>query len=722
LNQIGQLSNQVVSQWNDVMTWIESDGLNLSVNGILEGMVTDGTLATIINIDILNQKADKTYVDAQITSFTNLMNTTIATLQTTVNATVDSMNKMIVNLESFPIQTGETNDHARFQRALATIPNGGTIIISKDIVIDGLTITANNVTLLLNSATITTPSIAFQGNNSGIIGINGILKGVLKVAKLTQDTQSGSSVLTFGNGHNFVVGDMLYSSHGLYRYMGGDSYVPVAVTNVNGNVVTVSGNANAIIPTGAYVGTFDWLSTLILQGDNNFAKGLQILNSQGYAFELLNKSAKLEDITIDNNGLDICRIADGVVAKLKNVYFGYSYEPGKQGISCSNFADITLEKCTFKRNNSDPEFYLYGNHSGTKIKAIDCKFIGTMDSQAHVAPFNTIPPAVVSFSCNGGSVLDLIELVNCEFVDYSQGAVHRPQTSDYQSNITVNKIRVKNSKYTRCLMGAVAYVICPDYRILDCEIDEQNTFTSASEFVGNTNTCIVQFYRNVINNDQTNTIFTNCYFEENQFNNNQKFNFDHSSTGYRNTFYNTPISAYPMGEDNPQMRLFDSIIEYDNFLSTPKGNIVNIGYGETFPFRFKRGTLKGHFVNTGSVDYVLEVTMPSAGLKKGLYRDDTFIPVNSLIHVLNGATPTDRFKVVNKASGTVLSNTVISGSNSATLNGIYGMAVGDYVNILMDDQRVHTSVITAINGNTISFADAIPHQASANNNVATFLF
>jgi hypothetical protein len=271
-------------------------------------------------------------------------------------------------------------------------------------------------------------------------------------------------------------------------------------------------------------------------------------------------------------------------------------------------------------------------------------------------------------------------------------------------------------------MGAVAYVVCPDYRILDCEIDEQNTFTSASEFVGNTNTCIVQFYRNVINNDQTNTIFTNCYFEENQFNNNQKFNFDHTTTGYRNTFYNTPISAYPMGEDNPQMRLFDSIIEYDNFLSTPKGNIVNIGYGETFPFRFKRGTLKGHFVNTGSVDYVLEVTMPSAGLKKGLYRDDTFIPVNSLIHVLNGATPTDRFKVVNKASGTVLSNTVISGSNSATLNGIYGMAVGDYVNILMDDQRVHTSVITAINGNTISFADAIPHQASANNNVATFLF
>jgi hypothetical protein len=721
LNQIGKLSNDVLDQWNQVMDWVMADGLAESINEKLDAMYSDGSLAKIINIDILNQKADQTTVDALSQTLTDLVNTTIASLTASVNSTVDNVNKMMVNLESFPIQAGELDDTARFQRALNSIPTGGTIIVSKDITIGSVTIASNNTTILLNAATITTPNITFQGDNSGILGINGTLKGVLKAAKLTQDTPNGSSFLVFGGGHNFVVGDKLYSSFGLYNYTAG-SYLPVTITAINGNNVTVSGSSNAVLPSGSYVGTFDWLSTLILVGNNNFAKGIKIINSQGYGFELLNKSATLEDITVDNNGLDICRIADGVTAKLKNVTFGYSYEPAKQAISTSNFADILLEDCIFNRNNSDPEFYIYGNHTGTKIKAVNCKFIGTMGSQNHMYPFNTLPPAVVSFSCNGGSTIESVELIDCEFTDYTQGAVHRPQTPDYASNIFVGKILVKGCKYTRCLMGAVAYITCTNYRIEDCEIDSQNAFTNASEFVGNTSSTIVQFFRNNISNDKTNTIFTYCIFEENTFNNNQTFNFDYSCKGYRNVFVNSPISAYPMGEDNPQLRFFDSIIEYPNFLSTPKGSIVNIGYGDTFPFRLRQGTLKGYFINNGSVDYVLEMEVPSNGLKKGLYGDDCFIPLNSLVNVLNAATVADRFKMTTKAGGTVLTNTINSGSTTVTLNGVYSMAVGDYLNIRMDDNRIHTTTITAVNGNTLTFADAIPHQASANNNAASFLY
>lgn len=53
LNQIGKVSNDVISQWNDVMEWVMADGLTESVNTKLDEMVTDGTLAQIINVDMI---------------------------------------------------------------------------------------------------------------------------------------------------------------------------------------------------------------------------------------------------------------------------------------------------------------------------------------------------------------------------------------------------------------------------------------------------------------------------------------------------------------------------------------------------------------------------------------------------------------------------------------------------------------------------------------------
>jgi hypothetical protein len=84
LNRIGKLSSDVLDQWNQVMDWVMADGLDASVNAVLETMSTDGTLAKIINIDILNQKADITYVDGQITSLTTLLNTDLVTMNNTL--------------------------------------------------------------------------------------------------------------------------------------------------------------------------------------------------------------------------------------------------------------------------------------------------------------------------------------------------------------------------------------------------------------------------------------------------------------------------------------------------------------------------------------------------------------------------------------------------------------------------------------------------------------
>lgn len=84
LNQIGELSNNVLDQWTQVMNWILSDGLDAGINTILQGMQTDGTLAKIINQDIftllnneVNQNTsdiaiNKTNITANSNAITNL--------------------------------------------------------------------------------------------------------------------------------------------------------------------------------------------------------------------------------------------------------------------------------------------------------------------------------------------------------------------------------------------------------------------------------------------------------------------------------------------------------------------------------------------------------------------------------------------------------------------------------------------------------------------------
>jgi hypothetical protein len=109
LNQIGTLSNDVLEQWNQVMEWVMADGLDNSVNNVLQVMEADGTLAKIINIDLLNEKADKTYVDSQISTLTTTVNTQIsdnesnvsaqlATFTTTINAQITSNESKMTDL------------------------------------------------------------------------------------------------------------------------------------------------------------------------------------------------------------------------------------------------------------------------------------------------------------------------------------------------------------------------------------------------------------------------------------------------------------------------------------------------------------------------------------------------------------------------------------------------------------------------------------------------
>ena len=79
LNRIGELSNQTVAKWNEVMKWFLENGLEDAVNEDVNTKIEDGTFTTLINQTILGEinedvediranKADKSYVQTVLES------------------------------------------------------------------------------------------------------------------------------------------------------------------------------------------------------------------------------------------------------------------------------------------------------------------------------------------------------------------------------------------------------------------------------------------------------------------------------------------------------------------------------------------------------------------------------------------------------------------------------------------------------------------------------
>lgn len=98
LEQMGKLTNDVVTQWNTVMEWVLNDGITEDVNTRLDEMTADGTMDQIINQNIfgdLNTKVNTntssiSTLDTRITDEVETINQTISTYQTDNDALVQN--------------------------------------------------------------------------------------------------------------------------------------------------------------------------------------------------------------------------------------------------------------------------------------------------------------------------------------------------------------------------------------------------------------------------------------------------------------------------------------------------------------------------------------------------------------------------------------------------------------------------------------------------------
>jgi hypothetical protein len=141
LNQIGELTNNVVDQWNEVMEWIEQEGFSDLVSAKLEGWALDGTLESIINEEIFNDKADKTYVDTQLGLKANATDLALKEDKTVVALKSNKTTLPYVHVEDAGILPDGTDVYTSLQ-AFITANKGkriqlgqGTYTISKPILL-----------------------------------------------------------------------------------------------------------------------------------------------------------------------------------------------------------------------------------------------------------------------------------------------------------------------------------------------------------------------------------------------------------------------------------------------------------------------------------------------------------------------------------------------------------------------------------------------------------
>lgn len=708
--------------------------LQQEIVGRLNDWLEDGTLAQIINNDVFDMKADKTFVDSEIERLDQLINSEIERLDQFVDSELERLDQQFntfktisnekfispfIDIKFVEKKQEEINDHERFKRAIDMVKHGGTVLITENITIDNMLIPYDNVVIKLVKGNLCLEGLTFSGNNSGIIGEGGHVKGKLKVAKLSQNAEQGTNVLTFEN-HSFEVGDNLYSSYGLHTGVTNEQK-PVPITEIMGNSVLTESPTKGLLPKGAMIGTYSWARLLKSSGENNFFINFNIDYARGYAIEAVNGSVRIEEIRMNNNGLDLTRIADNVKAKFKRCYFGTIFDPAKQAISLTNNADLTIQECVFNRDNSDVEIYVFEYSERIKLKIKDSIFIATK-TNTHPAPYNKNSFAVINMRGSNNTHFEKIEFIGCKFVDYAQGVITEPIGATVSMN--VDSIYIENCDYIKTQIGTLLLTSVKNYTIKNCYFDSENELPEQTTLIQNNKESEIKITDTVFKNlYQTVTlnygVLTRCVFEHVNLVNIRK-----NIKGYDNTFINSPVRAYPNWEATSHLSLYGTKIGSDEPRLTGNADtfhtIFNIIQKRPVHFELLNGSLKAVAYKTDSnVKYFVQLESWD-GTISGLKGDDWMVPNHSTFTQYNQFDGNKKYRTVTKSVASVTSGTHESGSTSILLSGTWNFATGDYVNILLDNNDVHTTKITNVSGNTITIANAIPSNTSDGARVCAF--
>lgn len=144
MNIVTDSVNSVIPQWNEVMDWVMNDGLSEMIIQRLDQMVEDGTLAELINEELLGNLKDATFNSAY---YHNIK----------VEELFDSVTQTTYHLVTIPFYD-EKGNKILWKRGFAhDTVNGGTTETAREFA------TRHNATVTINASMFNTTTFKLQG-------------------------------------------------------------------------------------------------------------------------------------------------------------------------------------------------------------------------------------------------------------------------------------------------------------------------------------------------------------------------------------------------------------------------------------------------------------------------------------------------------------------------------------------------------------------------------
>jgi len=609
---------------------------------------------------------------------------------------------------------GTTDDTTAVTNALAALGSSGGVLdfprTANGYLVATFTVPNNNCTIRLNGNIIYSDAITLSGSYIIFDLGGGTVNGRLKHTTIAPGGGGaiGGTSITVVDGTQFAIGDGIQSSYGL----GSDGSRPITITNIVGNVISfaaLTGGTNsqtAVLPDGSDVGNWGWNATIACYGQNLIVRNGTINESKGYAIGFYGGSATVDHIGVTNNGLDqLYSVSLGGVLQFFECYFGNILDTSKQGFSIKNASNgsIELYACKFARNNSDPDFFVFGTCAGLNILTRDCTFIGT---NTHAAPYNLGAFTSIDLNLDSGQTIGSIKNFNGTYVGYSQSIIQTPS-----GNTT--PMTISDMEYVDCTIDNGMYTLVDvtvgKFWVKHCTFTSQATGQNHGVTAS---TAWVTYDACKFVSDQTVKAFVYADLKDCDFSNCTAAQIGGAAQMSGGSLVDTQAVAYPyygwaalrLNNVKIQLSTYATDTYLDNAISLIHGKQVNVGG----PVWLKNGTLQvvPYSINSANTPWGVRghyqgTTTPLWGL----WGDDWRIPLSSVFQDVTGAT----FKTVNKSNVTTTTKTEIAGATTITVTTVTGIAASDFITLQLVSGRVHmTTVNGAPAGSVVTLTDAIP--------------
>jgi len=656
---------------------------------------------------------------------------------------------------------GVTNDYAAITEACST---GRSVVFPKGIYNYGtysapqsLTLTSDNQTLFLQGSELRfvgKGAIEVNASNVTIDLQGGVLSQYIGYAEVAVQTADGSNTITVVDSSKLFVGQDVASSwgdtagSGIFP-LGGPTAPAYTISAIAGNTVTLSSNMNAgdVLVPQVIFGDFTFGVFIQCYQDNLIVKNGTFERVAGYYYHSPNAISfgtgfpgghiYFQNIVFNGNGTDQFLIKQNQKLHFDNCRAIQQWDTAKTGVYFADSGSLYINNCNMELGNFDASF--------TMANIWDSGFTGgdiVLSNSVFSGKTRFVSPPAAS---QGDDCLHVVEPIyagtfgmisasNCRFSGYTRQFISSTNVTKTISTVLEN-LRVDN-----CLIdGSFGYFlhsgagngfICGNANISNTSFYQRNGYIflyvagisgASSSFVPSFSNCYFNFGGSMAGYAE---------FGSPAFVSDSTFNMNGIAYTHANgvaeldncLFTNNPsINISPTYDENFYGELSRIVIQDADFPANPAAIFTALGGAslsgaKIATARSINGSVFYDVFKVGSNIYVSGLFNKANGNYK-LRADDYYIPAGSNIRDMF----TGQIQRVTFNLQTTLAAAASSGAMSIVVTSATGVAIGDLVNILLNDVLVDTKVVDAAyaGGTTIPLTSGLTDN-SANGNKVNF--